>query len=144
MHVGVVRGTAVCSSYPNVPQTKGRLPPSPLPRHPTLAALPHCHRCSVTTPLPPPPPPPPLQGITRDTLMMRMKPDMWQDVIDVNLSGVFYCSQVRCCAPEAAALVVAGGGAWLQCAALCVRGGSSPPRLASAPKPSLPRRVGLF
>ena len=32
-------------------------------------------------------------GITRDTLMMRMKPEQWQDVIDLNLSGVFYCTQ---------------------------------------------------
>ncbi|KAL4428253.1 hypothetical protein ABPG75_002342 [Micractinium tetrahymenae] len=32
-------------------------------------------------------------GITRDTLMMRMKPEQWQEVIDVNLSGVFYCTQ---------------------------------------------------
>jgi len=32
-------------------------------------------------------------GITKDTLVMRMKPDQWQDVIDVNLSGVFYCTQ---------------------------------------------------
>lgn len=32
-------------------------------------------------------------GITRDTLVMRMKPAMWQDVIDINLSGVFYCTQ---------------------------------------------------
>lgn len=32
-------------------------------------------------------------GITRDTLVMRMKPDQWQSVIDVNLSGVFYCTQ---------------------------------------------------
>jgi len=32
-------------------------------------------------------------GITKDTLVMRMKPDMWQDVIDINLSGVFYCTQ---------------------------------------------------
>lgn len=32
-------------------------------------------------------------GITRDTLMMRMKMEMWQEVIDTNLSGVFYCSQ---------------------------------------------------
>lgn len=32
-------------------------------------------------------------GITKDTLVMRMKPDMWQSVIDVNLSGVFYCTQ---------------------------------------------------
>lgn len=32
-------------------------------------------------------------GITRDTLVLRMKPEQWQDVIDINLSGVFYCSQ---------------------------------------------------
>lgn len=32
-------------------------------------------------------------GITRDTLLMRMKPEQWQEVIDLNLSGVFYCSQ---------------------------------------------------
>ena len=32
-------------------------------------------------------------GITRDTLMMRMKPEQWQDVIDLNLSGVFHCTQ---------------------------------------------------
>ena len=32
-------------------------------------------------------------GITKDTLVMRMKPSQWQDVIDVNLSGVFYCTQ---------------------------------------------------
>lgn len=33
-------------------------------------------------------------GITRDTLMMRMKPEQWQAVIDTNLSGVFYATQV--------------------------------------------------
>lgn len=32
-------------------------------------------------------------GITRDTLVARMKPAQWQDVIDTNLSGVFYCTQ---------------------------------------------------
>jgi len=32
-------------------------------------------------------------GITQDTLVMRMKPDQWQSVIDVNLSGVFYCTK---------------------------------------------------
>ncbi len=32
-------------------------------------------------------------GITRDGLVMRMKKDSWQDVIDCNLSGVFYCTQ---------------------------------------------------
>jgi NAD(P)-dependent dehydrogenase (short-subunit alcohol dehydrogenase family) len=33
-------------------------------------------------------------GITRDTLLMRMKPAQWQDVIDLNLTGVFLCTQV--------------------------------------------------
>lgn len=32
-------------------------------------------------------------GITKDGLVMRMKPQAWQDVIDINLSGVFYCTQ---------------------------------------------------
>jgi len=32
-------------------------------------------------------------GITKDTLVMRMKPEAWQSVIDVNLSGVFYCTK---------------------------------------------------
>ena len=32
-------------------------------------------------------------GITADTLVMRMKPEQWQSVIDINLSGVFYCTQ---------------------------------------------------
>ena len=32
-------------------------------------------------------------GITRDTLVMRMKPEQWQDVININLSGVFYCTK---------------------------------------------------
>lgn len=32
-------------------------------------------------------------GITKDGLVARMKPDQWQAVIDVNLSGVFYCTQ---------------------------------------------------
>ena len=31
-------------------------------------------------------------GIARDGLVLRMKPEQWQQVIDVNLSGVFYCS----------------------------------------------------
>lgn len=30
-------------------------------------------------------------GITRDNLMMRMKEDEWDDVIDTNLKGVFNC-----------------------------------------------------
>lgn len=37
-------------------------------------------------------------GITRDTLMMRMKPEQWQDVIDTNLTSVFYATQVMQCA----------------------------------------------
>ena len=33
-------------------------------------------------------------GITRDTLMARMKPEQWQSVIDTNLTSVFYATQV--------------------------------------------------
>ncbi|WP_013324621.1 3-oxoacyl-[acyl-carrier-protein] reductase [Gloeothece verrucosa] len=32
-------------------------------------------------------------GITKDTLMMRMKLEDWQAVIDLNLSGVFLCTR---------------------------------------------------
>lgn len=32
-------------------------------------------------------------GITRDTLLLRMKPEDWQAVIDLNLSGVFLCTR---------------------------------------------------
>ncbi|NES06071.1 MAG: 3-oxoacyl-[acyl-carrier-protein] reductase [Okeania sp. SIO2F4] len=32
-------------------------------------------------------------GITRDTLLLRMKPDDWQSVIDLNLTGVFLCTR---------------------------------------------------
>ncbi|NEP42295.1 MAG: 3-oxoacyl-ACP reductase FabG, partial [Okeania sp. SIO2H7] len=32
-------------------------------------------------------------GITKDTLLMRMKPEDWQAVIDLNLSGVFLCTR---------------------------------------------------
>ncbi|GAB5355600.1 hypothetical protein AAMO2058_000219500 [Amorphochlora amoebiformis] len=32
-------------------------------------------------------------GITRDTLVLRMKKDQWLDVIDTNLNGVFYATQ---------------------------------------------------
>eukprot|EP00985_Skeletonema_marinoi_P002210 scaffold896_cov208-Skeletonema_marinoi.AAC.1 len=32
-------------------------------------------------------------GITKDGLLMRMKPAQWQDVIDINLTGVFYTTQ---------------------------------------------------
>ena len=34
-----------------------------------------------------------LAGITRDGLIMRMKPEQWQEVIDTNLTGVFSCTQ---------------------------------------------------
>ncbi|MGD1858781.1 MAG: 3-oxoacyl-[acyl-carrier-protein] reductase [Leptolyngbyaceae cyanobacterium] len=32
-------------------------------------------------------------GITRDTLLLRMKPEDWQAVINLNLSGVFFCTR---------------------------------------------------
>ncbi len=32
-------------------------------------------------------------GITRDTLLLRMKPEQWQAVIDLNLTGVFLCTK---------------------------------------------------
>ncbi|HHN73171.1 MAG TPA: SDR family NAD(P)-dependent oxidoreductase, partial [Thermopetrobacter sp.] len=32
-------------------------------------------------------------GITRDTLAMRMKPEQWQEVLDVNLTAAFRLSQ---------------------------------------------------
>ncbi|KAL5552506.1 hypothetical protein UlMin_039907 [Ulmus minor] len=32
-------------------------------------------------------------GITRDGLLMRMKKNQWQDVIDLNLTGVYLCTQ---------------------------------------------------
>ncbi len=32
-------------------------------------------------------------GITRDTLLLRMKPEDWQAVIDINLTGVFLCTK---------------------------------------------------
>ena len=33
-------------------------------------------------------------GITRDTLLLRMKPEDWQAVIDLNLTGVFLCTRL--------------------------------------------------
>lgn len=36
----------------------------------------------------------PFLGITRDGLLMRMKKSQWQEVIDLNLTGVFLCTQV--------------------------------------------------
>ncbi|MBN1553093.1 3-oxoacyl-[acyl-carrier-protein] reductase [bacterium] len=32
-------------------------------------------------------------GITRDNLFLRMKPEQWQQVIDVNLTGAFLCAK---------------------------------------------------
>ena len=32
-------------------------------------------------------------GITRDNLLMRMKPEEWESVIATNLNGLYYCSQ---------------------------------------------------
>ena len=32
-------------------------------------------------------------GITRDNLLMRMKPDQWESVIATNVNGLYYCSQ---------------------------------------------------
>jgi len=32
-------------------------------------------------------------GITKDGLLMRMKTDDWQQVLDLNLNGVFYCTR---------------------------------------------------
>ncbi|MEH2026791.1 3-oxoacyl-[acyl-carrier-protein] reductase [Nostoc sp.] len=32
-------------------------------------------------------------GITRDTLLLRLKPEDWQAVIDLNLTGVFFCTR---------------------------------------------------
>ena len=32
-------------------------------------------------------------GITKDGLVMRMKAEQWQSVIDINLTGVFFCSK---------------------------------------------------
>lgn len=32
-------------------------------------------------------------GITKDTLLLRMKPEDWQAVIDLNLTGVFLCTR---------------------------------------------------
>ena len=36
-------------------------------------------------------------GITRDSTLKKMTPESWQQVIDVNLTGVFYCAK---CAAE--------------------------------------------
>lgn len=33
-------------------------------------------------------------GITRDSSLKKMTPEIWQQVIDVNLTGVFYCVKV--------------------------------------------------
>ena len=33
-------------------------------------------------------------GITRDSSLKKMTPELWQQVIDVNLTGVFYCTKI--------------------------------------------------
>jgi len=33
-------------------------------------------------------------GITRDSSLKKMSPELWQQVIDVNLTGVFYCTKI--------------------------------------------------
>ncbi|MDR0661311.1 MAG: 3-oxoacyl-ACP reductase FabG [Prevotellaceae bacterium] len=33
-------------------------------------------------------------GITRDSTLKKMTPEQWKQVIDVNLSGVFYCTKI--------------------------------------------------
>ncbi|MCL1974457.1 MAG: 3-oxoacyl-ACP reductase FabG [Bacteroidetes bacterium] len=33
-------------------------------------------------------------GITRDASLKKMTPELWQQVIDVNLTGVFYCAKI--------------------------------------------------
>ena len=33
-------------------------------------------------------------GITRDSSLKKMTPEIWQQVIDVNLTGVFYCVKI--------------------------------------------------
>lgn len=47
-------------------------------------------------------------GITRDGLLIRMQPEQWSQVIDVNLNGTFYCMQaaIRTMVPQRAGRVV--------------------------------------
>ena len=45
-------------------------------------------------------------GITRDSLVARMKPEQWQAVIDTNLSAVFYSTQAGLSMPRSAASCV--------------------------------------
>jgi 3-oxoacyl-[acyl-carrier protein] reductase len=44
-------------------------------------------------------------GITRDATLLKMTPEQWQQVIDVNLTGVFNCTQA-----VAPAMIAAGKG----------------------------------
>ena len=44
-------------------------------------------------------------GITRDATLLKMQAEQWQQVLDVNLSGVFYCTQA-----VAPFLIERGGG----------------------------------
>ena len=39
---------------------------------------------------------------------MRMKPEQWQEVIDTNLTGVFYCTQARDCERDCVCPVLGG------------------------------------
>ena len=52
-------------------------------------------------------------GITRDATLKKMTPDQWQQVIDVNLTGVFNCTQ--CVAVH---MMEAGSGAILNAASI--------------------------
>ena len=38
-----------------------------------------------------------ISGITRDTFLTKMSKSQWHEVIDLNLAGVFLCTQVRAC-----------------------------------------------
>lgn len=79
-------------------------------------------------------------GITRDNLAIRMKPDQWRDVIDCNLSGVWWCSQ------EAAKVMLRKRkGRIINIAsvgAAALRTLQAPPRLTPAPIPLRMQVVG--
>jgi NAD(P)-dependent dehydrogenase (short-subunit alcohol dehydrogenase family) len=81
-------------------------------------------------------------GITRDGLIVRMKPEQWQDVIDVNLTGVFYATQARR-RPRTARLLRCAAGA--ACSAKALRAISlqpSPVRRAARRRRALARLEG--
>ncbi|MBL7473714.1 beta-ketoacyl-ACP reductase [Robertkochia sediminum] len=52
-------------------------------------------------------------GITKDATLKKMTPEQWQQVIDVNLTGVFNCTQL-----VSAHMVEAGSGAILNAASV--------------------------